>query len=100
MINKKLANFNSIKVQLEQDFVAPRERSRSSFQFHKGTIRTPFIIICTIAVFNFNSIKVQLELDNLDVGFHRLVVFQFHKGTIRTTSSGASILISSFISIP
>ena len=56
-----LANFNSIKVQLEQINI-----------FH------------TIAFLRyFNSIKVQLEQE-INIGKIVKYKFQFHKGTIRT----------------
>ena len=74
------------------------------FQFHKGTIRTLWLIVQTLWVCNFNSIKVQLELNNASArnmvaNFNSIKVqlermanrsnimglqFQFHKGTIRT----------------
>ena len=54
-------NFNSIKVQLEQKN-ASSIYFDSSFQFHKGTIRT------------LHSFFQSLDIRE----------FQFHKGTIRT----------------
>ena len=56
----------------------------TSFQFHKGTIRTGKNK-CTRSTHQyFNSIKVRLELSH-DVTSNVLwYLFQFHKGTIRT----------------
>ena len=63
-------NFNSIKVRLEHNY--SRERAeRSTFQFHKGTIRTSDTV-------------------NGDVGEH---LFQFHKGTIRTCPNRATYIV-------
>ena len=59
-------NFNSIKVQLEQ-VAECSNRTVSTFQFHKGTIRTHLPMYRC-----FPSGE-----------------FQFHKGTIRTPSSNA-----------
>ena len=56
--------FNSIKVQLELISGAGSMLSGLLFQFHKGTIRTLWLIVQTLWVCNFNSIKVQLELNN------------------------------------
>ena len=59
--NKRHIYFNSIKVQLEQ----VRQFSVSAkylFQFHKGTIRTVLVRQETDNKLYFNSIKVQLEL--------------------------------------
>ena len=56
----KLDNFNSIKVQLEP-INAYVTANPDLFQFHKGTIRTilSYVILPTLRY--FNSIKVQLE---------------------------------------
>ena len=56
-----MQNFNSIKVRLEHNRPYKFRDSESGFQFHKGTIRTPY----------FND-RILYN------------VFQFHKGTIRT----------------
>ena len=78
----------------------------STFQFHKGTIKTT-VLPSTLSTFaHFNSIKVRLKLIILQVFYHvlsnfnsikvRLKLdppsrwelppkFQFHKGTIKTT---------------
>ena len=53
--------FNSIKVQLEPfnfHYVNP---SLTSFQFHKGAIRTLAAVRIPCEIYGFNSIKVQLE---------------------------------------
>ena len=53
------------------------------FQFHKGTIRTTYLIRLRALTLRFNYIKVRLEQA---LGGDTLVcmMFQFHKGTIRT----------------
>ena len=60
-IERKIYNFNSIKVRLERksgfSFTAP-----TLFQFHKGTIRTMMVGRTSVSI----------------------PTFQFHKGTIRT----------------
>ena len=75
--------FNSIKVRLEPaSFSAPQ--AVSTFQFHKGTIRTfSASWFRTLTYSHFNSIKVRLErflFESLPLS----PSFQFHKGTIRT----------------
>ena len=83
-----LDNFNSIKVRLELIPTKSIERS-STFQFHKGTIRTHILFYHPPDVPDFNSIKVRLELiiagDQSPIG-----TFQFHKGTIRTEKDDPS----------
>ena len=69
-------NFNSIKVRLEQAaHLFPVDPT--TFQFHKGTIRTGSTV-------RYKSFDVE---------------FQFHKGTIRT-SLAATFFTCSGISIP
>ena len=94
---ERLSYFNSIKVQLEQRLYL-RWQEVTSFQFHKGTIRTFYFIIIILRFFYFNSIKVQLELtaEILRILLYR---FQFHKGTIRTMIPTWCFWIST-ISIP
>ena len=58
-----MLDFNSIKVQLEQDRVR-NTASIKLFQFHKGTIRTLYLKKGYNIYIDFNSIKVQLELVN------------------------------------
>ena len=55
----------------------------SSFQFHKGTIRTAEEGDICSRHLHFNSIKVQLEHIHPHSNLLPLP-FQFHKGTIRT----------------
>ena len=71
----------------------------SSFQFHKGTIRTESRADVEHLLRYFNSIKVRLE--PLRVPVNRLPVcsFQFHKGTIRTAEL-AVMHLARDISIP
>ena len=52
--------FNSIKVQLEHA-MASLNYAQEKFQFHKGTIRTIFLLMLPMLCCYFNSIKVQLE---------------------------------------
>ena len=80
------SNFNSIKVRLELNITDPTLYSDASFQFHKGTIRTPLLFLALVLCLDFNSIKVRLE----HVDFASQVyahLFQFHKGTIRTSQA-------------
>ena len=77
-------NFNSIKVQLEQNLFVVSSTNNSEFQFHKGTIRTVKPSGLSAANADFNSIKVQLELTNRLQEVKDSMPFQFHKGTIRT----------------
>ena len=53
-------NFNSIKVRLEQ-LPQPKYVLATSFQFHKGAIRTVQVKLNLLPILNFNSIKVRLE---------------------------------------
>ena len=97
--------FNSIKVRLEPN-TSLRLRKISSFQFHKGTIRTTgtsaplalvgnfnsikvrlersVSILPLLCFYNFNSIKVRLEQGAQVPDASISSTFQFHKGTIRT----------------
>ena len=61
----RMINFNSIKVQLEHLDCSDTPSSPPSFQFHKGTIRTPYCMFLITSS-----------------------LFQFHKGTIRTVYLG------------
>ena len=54
-------NFNSIKVRLELAASFSTSTSLSTFQFHKGTIRTNLGRLILIILLHFNSIKVRLE---------------------------------------
>ena len=66
------------------------EKVYCTFQFHKGTIRTIFFQVFSLAFQDFNSIKVQLELHGF---FQSLDIreFQFHKGTIRTKDAQQAV---------
>ena len=55
-------NFNSIKVRLELADANVIKPYGSTFQFHKGTIRTLKTAETATQSANFNSIKVRLEL--------------------------------------
>ena len=57
--------------------------SVSTFQFHKGAIRTIYLVLLILPVANFNSIKVRLERE-MGIGISNDLLFQFHKGAIRT----------------
>ena len=76
-------NFNSIKVRLEP-LTEVLRYFRDKFQFHKGTIRTPYSYRVLSVLSYFNSIKVRLELPVHTSLLLTTLVFQFHKGTIRT----------------
>ena len=56
-----LQNFNSIKVRLEQLHQNESKYLTPSFQFHKGAIRTVYLLSCEFKSIHFNSIKVRLE---------------------------------------
>ena len=62
-----LSYFNSIKVRLK---LSPQSSSTTSliksFQFHKGTIKTPSRYVQTRTEQNFNSIKVRLKLKDVE----------------------------------
>ena len=113
-------NFNSIKVQLEhlQGFC---QFSAFLFQFHKGTIRTPYFQVHLNEHYQFQfhkgtirtALSVLMSIQILEFQFHKgtirttelkylprkLQVFQFHKGTIRTRISRSYKLYKK-ISIP
>ena len=100
----RFLNFNSIKVRLELLHKEGRQL-KSSFQFHKGAIRTTSTYAKQSKQHNFNSIKVRLErlakvanvieelhFNSIKVRLERnskmavssRKIFQFHKGAIRT----------------
>ena len=66
------ADFNSIKVRLERDWLQDEEENLFVFQFHKGTIRTHEREAKYQQFANFNSIKVRLELCRFPQSFQRL----------------------------
>ena len=98
-------NFNSIKVRLKPSEDFRLSALLSSFQFHKGTIKTRPRNCLRIALTYFNSIKVRLKHDaryllrtkmcyfnSIKVRLkpfatlipYKACTFQFHKGTIKT----------------
>ena len=60
-------NFNSIKVRLEQE-VQNEYIRKAEFQFHKGTIRTRWILgVDARRIYGFASAKIQKNLQkNVD----------------------------------
>ena len=74
--------FNSIKVRLEPTDIGTLF-SDSTFQFHKGAIRTSVRSLLLYVSMYFNSIKVRLEL-SIVLKVIMYALFQFHKGAIRT----------------
>ena len=61
--------FNSIKVRLEPYPLPLMQRYDFLFQFHKGAIRTPWVLMqSSLVIPHFNSIKVRLELDKTAKG--------------------------------
>ena len=75
-------NFNSIKVQLKLK-ANDINKIEDLFQFHKGTIKTLYLVSLLSALWYFNSIKVQLKPTRYTRA-HGNQQFQFHKGTIKT----------------
>ena len=90
--------FNSIKVRLEPNSFAIKV-GIDPFQFHKGTIRTPFPddAVHQERVFQFHKGTIRTGLQGGSA--KRAFQFQFHKGTIRT-AAGASDRAHFGISIP
>ena len=84
----RVTNFNSIKVQLEPAGTQAGNGNLSSFQFHKGTIRTSTLLRPWMDGTYFNSIKVQLEpnkayfMKRLDDYFNSIKV-QLEQGWLR-----------------
>ena len=78
--------FNSIKVRLEPNSFAIKV-GIDPFQFHKGTIRTPFPddAVHQERVFQFHKGTIRTGLQGGSA--KRAFQFQFHKGTIRTSKS-------------
>ena len=56
----------------------------TSFQFHKGTIKTTRHSEVNPLQVDFNSIKVQLKQSAFYLKINGFLLFQFHKGTIKT----------------
>ena len=62
-----LGYFNSIKVRLEPEISVNAANALLLFQFHKGAIRTLFLVMFLLVVMYFNSIKVRLEQANFEI---------------------------------
>ena len=60
------------------------------FQFHKGTIKTFYLLQSKLYIQNFNSIKVRLKREHFR-SFSTATQFQFHKGTIKTSQNAPAI---------
>ena len=93
-------NFNSIKVRLELICSDLFSHSYTSFQFHKGTIRTIMTSLASSmnSIFQFHkgTIRTKTSVDIVAGAFK----FQFHKGTIKTTKPEfAKLLAENFNSI-
>ena len=77
-----IPRFNSIKVRLRPghniDFFVS-----TTFQFHKGSIKTPISDFMFAILLRFNSIKVRLRHYDADTERSQ-ILFQFHKGSIKT----------------
>ena len=77
-------NFNSIKVRLKRESEFNVVKSKPSFQFHKGTIKTRVMLLELFVILTyFNSIKVRLK-QTIGCLPKSANSFQFHKGTIKT----------------
>ena len=112
------ANFNSIKVRLEQLMVVMRYLQNSNFNSIKVRLELKLTVF-SMLLSNFNSIKVRLEhptsillictpyFNSIKVrleqewahGVSSASAFQFHKGAIRT-SFHKGLFTQSYISIP
>ena len=93
-----LRYFNSIKVRLEpleDEYVT----AASSFQFHKGTIRTPKHDDYKSIFIGFQFHKGTIRTIGSAIGAGANLLFQFHKGTIRTRRKSRKYL-KKVISIP
>ena len=75
-MDNSVLDFNSIKVRLKP-IISGQDNSGTTFQFHKGTIKTPMVML---------SISFSIR-------------FQFHKGTIKT-KKGMLHSDDNYISIP
>ena len=88
----RVPHFNSIKVRLEP-ISEVITTANTSFQFHKGTIRTfqPAAEDAKAYQFQFHKGTIRTKILNsvCSVEFS----FQFHKGTIRTQRDIASMTI-------
>ena len=79
----KLLNFNSIKVRLER-VAESAPTADTSFQFHKGAIRTssPLFAILLFRLFQFHKGAIRTRVTEKSI--MSAYKFQFHKGAIRT----------------
>ena len=92
------ANFNSTKVRLKPS--EPVAISTDNvFQFHKGPIKTAFIVKVLMRVSNFNSTKVRLKLKFVQPVFSRLLNFNSTKVRLKL-NAGSAPMASTHISIP
>ena len=72
----------------------------SSFQLHKGTIKTGRTTSTASGRPNFNSIKVRLKRNVANAASAPQSSFQFHKGTIKTDRELSLFGREYLISIP
>ena len=82
----KLLNFNSIKVRLEPTSPFANEKV-TTFQFHKGAIRTLFRGISIPVTDQFQFHKGAIRTYRCTPVLDYAHIFQFHKGAIRTKFS-------------
>ena len=69
------------------------------FQFHKGTIKTQYLLKYRDRTLLFQFHKGTIKTCLTNSGFSRLRIFQFHKGTIKTEIS-IEYSLTIHISIP
>ena len=55
------------------------------FQFHKGTIKTLFLVMSAIIFVAFQFHKGTIKTESGKWSNYGGMLFQFHKGTIKTT---------------
>ena len=80
---KRVRDFNSIKVQLERLALALLN-GNGRFQFHKGTIRTTEGCLPSPLFSPFQFHKGTIRTSSSVEASLEPSLFQFHKGTIRT----------------
>ena len=85
IVEYRCANFNSIKVRLEQGGGRSPHRTNNLFQFHKGAIRTSYKMQRWLngRIFQFHKGAIRTYIFFQKLG--EFNIFQFHKGAIRTT---------------
>ena len=81
-----IRHFNSIKVQLKRRKLEMLARLKA-FQFHKGTIKTPFSMSKPVRSSYFNSIKVQLKLSSSLRGIFTMCNFNSIKVQLKRRAS-------------